>query len=104
MSSQEGSQNDFKDWYLMNSQPTFCFWPIFNSWPYYQKDVNKPDNFEQQHSLKLSFTDIQRLHSDFVECESLFESKSYDILAVSDISLTFLKLKYLKHLLILKQC
>ena len=30
----------------------------------------KPDNFESHYSLKLSFTNIQDLCSNFVECES----------------------------------
>ena len=30
----------------------------------------KPDNFESHNSLKLSFTNICGLHSNFVECES----------------------------------
>ena len=47
----------------------------------------KPDNFEQQHSLKLSFTDIQCLHSDFAECKSFLESTSSGILALCEIFL-----------------
>ena len=42
----------------------------------------KPDNFEPHNSLKLSFTNIQGLHSNFVECESFLESNSPDILAL----------------------
>ena len=34
----------------------------------------KPDNFESPNSLKLSFTDIQGLHSNFVDCASFLES------------------------------
>ena len=34
----------------------------------------KPDNFESHNSLKLSFTNIYSLHSNFVECESFLES------------------------------
>ena len=30
----------------------------------------KPDNFESNNSLKLSFTNIQGLRLDFVECET----------------------------------
>ena len=33
----------------------------------------KPDNFELHNSLKLSFTNIQDLHSNFVDCESFLE-------------------------------
>ena len=42
----------------------------------------KPDNFELYNSLKLSFTNIQSLHSNFVDCESFLESNSPDILAL----------------------
>ena len=47
----------------------------------------KPDNFESHNPLKLSFTNIQGLHSNFVECESFLESNSSDILALSEINL-----------------
>ena len=41
----------------------------------------KPDNFESHSSLKLSFTNIWGLRSNFVECDSFLESISPDILA-----------------------
>ena len=44
----------------------------------------KPDNFEPHNSLKLSFTNISGLRSNFVECESFFESNSPDILALCE--------------------
>ena len=44
----------------------------------------KPDNFESQNSLKLSFTNIWNLLSSFVECESFLESNSPDILALCE--------------------
>ena len=47
----------------------------------------KPDNFESQNSLKLSFTKIWGLHSNFVDCESLLESNSPDILALWETNL-----------------
>ena len=47
----------------------------------------KPDNFEPHNSLKLSFTNIQGLCSNFVECESLLESNSPDILALCETNL-----------------
>ena len=47
----------------------------------------KPDNFESHNSLKLSFTNIQGLHSNFVECESFLESNSPDILALCETNL-----------------
>ena len=47
----------------------------------------KPDNFELHNSLKLSFTNIQGLHSNFVDCESFLESNSPDILALYETNL-----------------
>ena len=47
----------------------------------------KPDNFESHNSLKLSFTNIWGLQSNFVECGSLLESNSPDILALCDTNL-----------------
>ena len=40
----------------------------------------KPDNFKLHNSLKLNFTNIWGLRSNFVDCESCFESNSPDIL------------------------
>ena len=36
----------------------------------------KPDNFESNDSLKLSFTNIRGLRSNFVDCQSFLESNS----------------------------
>ena len=47
----------------------------------------KPDNFEPHSSLKLSFTNIQGLHFNFVECKSFLESNSPNILALSETNL-----------------
>ena len=47
----------------------------------------KPDNFEPHNFLKLSFTNIQGLRSNFVECESFLESNSPDILALCETNL-----------------
>ena len=44
----------------------------------------KPDNFEPHNSLKLSFTNIRDLRSNFIECESFLESNSPDILALGE--------------------
>ena len=44
----------------------------------------KPDNFESHNSLKLSFTNIRGLRSNFVDCESFLESDSPDILILID--------------------
>ena len=50
----------------MNSQPTFLF---------LSSKARKPDNFELHNSLKLSFMNVQGLHSNFVDCQSFLESK-----------------------------
>ena len=47
----------------------------------------KPDNFEEHNSLKLSFTNIRGVRSNFVECESFLESNSPDILALCETNL-----------------
>ena len=47
----------------------------------------KPYNSESQNSLKLSFTNIGGLCSNFVDCESFLESKSPDILALCETNL-----------------
>ena len=44
----------------------------------------KSDNFEPRNSLKLSFTNIWGLRSNFVECESFLESNSVGILALCE--------------------
>ena len=47
----------------------------------------KPDNFESHNSRKLSFMIIRRFRSNFVDCESLLESNSPDILALGETNL-----------------
>ena len=47
----------------------------------------KPNNFESQNSLKLSFTNIRGLRLNFVDCESFLESNSPDILALCETNL-----------------
>ena len=47
----------------------------------------KLDKFEWHNSLKLSFTNIQGLCSNFVDCESFLESNSPDILALCETNL-----------------
>ena len=49
--------------------------------------ARKPDNFESHDSLKLSFTNIRGLRSNFVDCESFLESNSPDILALCETNL-----------------
>ena len=47
----------------------------------------KPDTFEPHNSLKLSFTNIRGIRSNFVDCESFLESNSHDILALCETNL-----------------
>ena len=47
----------------------------------------KPDNFQLDNFLKLSFTNIQGLHSNFVDIESFLESNSPDIFALLETNL-----------------
>ena len=47
----------------------------------------KPDKLEPYNSLKLSFMNIQGLHSNFVECQSFLWSNSLDILALYETNL-----------------
>ena len=47
----------------------------------------KPDNFESNNSLKLSFTNIRGLRSNFIECESFLESNLSDIFALCETNL-----------------
>ena len=49
----------------------------------------EPDNIESNNSLKLSFTNVQGLCSNFVECESFLESNSPDILALCKTNLDY---------------
>ena len=84
----EGHKNYFKDWCLMNSQPTFLFLTYLTQWILaVLPKAWKPDNFESHDPLKLSFTNIRGLRSNFVECESFLESNSPDILALCETNL-----------------
>ena len=47
----------------------------------------KPDNSESHNSLKLIYTNIQALPSNFVDCESFLESNSPDILSLCETNL-----------------
>ena len=47
----------------------------------------KADNFESHNSLKLRFTNIRGLSSNFVNCESVLESNSPDFLALRETKL-----------------
>ena len=47
----------------------------------------KPNKFVSHNSLKLSFTNIRGLRSNFAECESFLESNSPEILALGEANL-----------------
>ena len=47
----------------------------------------EPGNFESHNSLKLSFTNIRGLRSNFVDCGSFLESNFPDILALCETNL-----------------
>ena len=47
----------------------------------------KPDNFKSHNSVKLSFTNIRGLRSNFVDCKSFLESNSPDVLALCETNL-----------------
>ena len=47
----------------------------------------KPDNFESHNPVKLSFTNIRGLRSNFVDCDSFLESNSPDVLALCETNL-----------------
>ena len=49
--------------------------------------LSKACNFESHSSLKLNFTNIWCLRSNFVDCESFFESNSPDFLALCETNL-----------------
>ena len=49
--------------------------------------ARKPDNFESHNSLKLSFTNIRGLCSNFVDCDSFLESNSPDNPALCETNL-----------------
>ena len=65
--------------------PIFNLFKLNELWPYYQKHVSQ--TILNRITLKLSFTNIRGLCSNFVDCESFLESKSPDILALSETSL-----------------
>ena len=47
----------------------------------------KPADFESHNYLKLSFTNIRGLRSNFVDCESFLESNSPEILTLYETNL-----------------
>ena len=49
--------------------------------------ASKPDKFESHNSLRLNFTNIRSLRSNFVDCESFIESRSRGIPALCGASL-----------------
>ena len=66
-----------------------AYLPIFNLFKLMAilSKACKPDSFESHSSLKLSFTNIRGLRSNFVYCESFLESNSSDILALCETNL-----------------
>ena len=74
---------------VMNSKSTLLFFDLFlTQWiiAILSKGCN-PDNFELHNTLKLSFTNIWGLCSNFVECESFLESNYPVILALCETNL-----------------
>ena len=69
----------------MKSQPTFLFLTYFNSMNY--GHTVKKIRLLSHTSLKLSFTNIRGLNSNFVDCESFLESNSCDILALCETNM-----------------
>ena len=47
----------------------------------------KPDSFESHNSVKLVFTNIRGLRSNFVDCEFYLESNSPDIITLCETKL-----------------
>ena len=70
------SEKLFKDWCLLNPQPTILFLTYFYKIAILSKGC-KPDNVESQNSLKLSFTNIRGFCSNFAECQSFLEANSW---------------------------
>ena len=52
--------------------------------------VYKHDNFESHNSLKLSFTNIRGLRSNFVDCQSFLKSNPPKLLALREKNLDYL--------------
>ena len=77
-----------KDCCLMNSQPTFLFLTNLSLMNYGMlPKACKPDNFELYNFLNLSYTNIQGLDSNFIDCESFLEWNSSDIQALCKTNL-----------------
>ena len=66
----------------------FCFWPMLAKNYYHISKGCKPDNFESLHSLKLDFTNVWGLCSNFFDYDSFLESKSPEILALCETNLS----------------
>ena len=82
------SQKLFQGSWSHELSPTFRLLPLFwlNEMTILSKE-SKPDNFESRNSLKLNFTNIRGLLSNFVGCESFLELNSPDILAYCETNL-----------------
>ena len=83
-----GHKNYFKDWCLMNSQPTFLFLTYLKSLNYgHMIKIMYADNLELHNSLKFSFGNIRGLHLNFVDFECFLKSNSPDIFALCETNL-----------------
>ena len=81
----ESHKNCLTYWCLMNSQPTFLF---LTQWIMAILSRGcKPDSVEPHNSLKLSFTNIWVLFSNFFKCNFFCQSNSPDILALCETNL-----------------
>ena len=88
MSSQRGSQKLLQGWVPELTAYLFGFNLFLTQWIMDMLSKGcKRDNFEPHNSLKLSFTNIWVLHSNFVEYESFLESNSPNILAICETNL-----------------
>ena len=83
MNSQWGSQKVLQGLVSHELTTYFLFLTYLNLWIMTTLSKTcKQDNFELHDSLKLSFTNIWGLCSNFVDCESFFETNSPNILAL----------------------
>ena len=72
----------------MNLQPTFLILTFFGlSEMAVSSKLRKPDNYESRISLKLSFTNIRSLRSNFVGSVSFLESIFPDIFTLWEANL-----------------
>ena len=89
MSSQWGSQQWLQGLVSHELTAYFSVWDLFLTQQFLAilSKGCKPGNFELHNSLKLRFTNICNFHLNYVEYESLLESRSPDILALCEKNL-----------------